>query len=312
MACMCAVARSRAENLRAARPVRASVRVSPVSILFNNLGYSVEGARCFRRAGQNGLTAVSVCHHIFTLAQGFHLRAHHGGHALNIHLGQLINPAQNAIQLLADGFKLSIFKADAGQFRNTSGGREVKRHESRLSSDCLGEKSPSIIGRKATYRADMALLNLTDLTAALARNDRLLGIDPGRKQVGLALSDVSRMVATPLETVKRGKLGAMATHIRTLADRHGIGGMVIGIPLSLDGSFGPAAQAAKDWAMALSDQTGLPVCLWDERLSSSAVNRMLIQEADLSRKKREGVVDQLAAAYILQAALDSIPRPALF
>lgn len=158
----------------------------------------------------------------------------------------------------------------------------------------------------------MALLNLTELTAALARNDRLLGIDPGRKQVGLALSDVSRMVATPLETVKRGKLGAMATHIRALADRHGIGGMVIGIPLSLDGSFGPAAQAAKDWAMALSDQTGLPVCLWDERLSSSAVNRMLIQEADLSRKKREGVVDQLAAAYILQAALDSMPRPALF
>lgn len=172
----------------------------------------------------------------------------------------------------------------------------------------MEEKSPSIIGRKATYRADMALFNLSDLAATLAPEARLLGIDPGRKQVGLALSDVSRMVATPLETVKRGKLGAMAQHVRALAEKHGIGGMVIGIPLSLDGSFGPAAQASKDWATALSEQSGLPVCLWDERLSSSAVNRMLIQEADLSRRKRDDIVDRLAAAYILQAALDCLPR----
>ena len=153
----------------------------------------------------------------------------------------------------------------------------------------------------------MTLLTLTDLAATLPRHARLLGIDPGRKQVGLALSDVSRMVATPFETVKRGKLGAMVVHIRAIAQQHEVAGMVVGIPLSLDGTFGPAAQAAKDWAIALAEQTGLPACLWDERLSSSAVNRMLIQEADLSRKKREGVVDQLAAAYILQAALDSLP-----
>ncbi|MCP1215073.1 Holliday junction resolvase [Acetobacter orientalis] len=157
----------------------------------------------------------------------------------------------------------------------------------------------------------MTLLTLTDLAATLPRHARLLGIDPGRKQVGLALSDVSRMVATPFETVKRGKLGAMVAHIRAIAQQHEVAGMVVGIPLSLDGTFGPAAQAAKDWAIALAEQTGLPACLWDERLSSSAVNRMLIQEADLSRKKREGVVDQLAAAYILQAALDSLP-PAEF
>ncbi|GAN59521.1 putative pre-16S rRNA nuclease [Acetobacter cibinongensis] len=153
----------------------------------------------------------------------------------------------------------------------------------------------------------MTLLTLTDLAARLPRHARLLGVDPGRKQVGLALSDVSRVVASPFQTVKRGKLTAMATHIRQIAQQQEVAGMIVGIPLSLDGSFGPAAQAAKDWAMALSDQTGLPTCLWDERLSSSAVNRMLIKEADLSRKKREGVVDQLAAAYILQAALDSMP-----
>ncbi|MGO3518472.1 MAG: Holliday junction resolvase RuvX [Acetobacter cibinongensis] len=153
----------------------------------------------------------------------------------------------------------------------------------------------------------MTLLTLTDLAARLPRHARLLGVDPGRKQVGLALSDVSRVVASPFQTVKRGKLTAMVTYIRQIAQQQEVAGMIVGIPLSLDGSFGPAAQAAKDWAMALSDQTGLPTCLWDERLSSSAVNRMLIKEADLSRKKREGVVDQLAAAYILQAALDSMP-----
>lgn len=153
----------------------------------------------------------------------------------------------------------------------------------------------------------MTLLTLAELAAQLPRHARLLGVDPGRKQVGLALSDVTRIVASPYATVKRGKLGAMVAHVRAIAQQHEVAGMVIGIPLSLDGSFGPAAQAAKDWAMDLAKQTGLPTCLWDERLSSSAVNRMLIAEADLSRKKREGVVDQLAAAYILQAALDCLP-----
>lgn len=153
----------------------------------------------------------------------------------------------------------------------------------------------------------MTLLTLPQLAATLPKHARLLGIDPGRKQVGLALSDVSRMVASPFQTVKRGKLGQMATFIRAVAQEHGVAGLVVGVPLSLDGSFGPAAQASRDWAMDLSAQTGLPTCLWDERLSSSAVNRMLIQEADLSRAKRAEAVDKLAAAYILQAALDSMP-----
>ncbi|OUI87405.1 Holliday junction resolvase [Acetobacter sp. DmW_043] len=154
----------------------------------------------------------------------------------------------------------------------------------------------------------MTLLTFSELCSALPRHARLLGIDPGKKQVGLALSDVSRMVATPFATIKRGRLGAMVAALRTLAQEHEVAGMVIGMPLSLDGSFGPAAQAVRDWALELTVQTGLPACLWDERLSSAAVNRMLIDEADLSRRKRADVVDQLAAAYILQAALDSLAR----
>jgi putative Holliday junction resolvase len=90
-----------------------------------------------------------------------------------------------------------------------------------------------------------------------------------------------------------------------MAAKQGAYGLVVGLPLSMDGSLGPAAQAARDWARALSDATGLPAALWDERLSSAAVNRFLIQEADMTRGRRARVVDQMAAAYMLQAALDA-------
>jgi putative Holliday junction resolvase len=151
----------------------------------------------------------------------------------------------------------------------------------------------------------MPLADLRDLRAALPRHARLLGIDPGAKVLGLALSDVSLMIATPYGSLKRGKLGRTAEEIRAIARKEGVGGLLVGLPLSMDGSVGPAAQAARDWAGALAAATGLPAALWDERLSSSAVNRMLIAEADLSRAKRARVVDGAAAAWTLQAALDA-------
>ncbi|CAI3932634.1 MULTISPECIES: Holliday junction resolvase RuvX [Commensalibacter] len=143
-----------------------------------------------------------------------------------------------------------------------------------------------------------------ELIQQLPKGYRLLGIDPGSKQIGLALSDVSLMLASPFETIKRGKVAIFAQYIQQLAQKEHVGGLVCGLPLSMDGDFGPAAQAAKDWISAVSIASQLPACLWDERLSSSAVNRFLIQEADLSRKKRNEVVDKLAASYMLQAALD--------
>ena len=156
----------------------------------------------------------------------------------------------------------------------------------------------------------MPLFNMTDLRAQLLPGQRLLGIDPGAKSIGLALSDVTLMLATPHSTLKRDKLKANAASISRIAQKEGVGGLVIGLPLSMDGSAGPAAQAARDWTHAMSLETGLPAALWDERLSSSAVNRFLIQEADMTRKRRAEVVDRMAAAYLLQAALDaSKPGP---
>lgn len=151
----------------------------------------------------------------------------------------------------------------------------------------------------------MGVINLRELRAGLSRGQRLIGLDPGAKTVGVALSDVTLMLASPYSALKRAKLKAVAEEVLAIARKEGAGGIVVGLPLSMDGSFGPAAQAARDWAHALAAATGLPVALWDERLSSAAVNRMLIAEADLSRAKRAVAVDRAAAAYMLQAALDA-------
>jgi putative pre-16S rRNA nuclease len=152
----------------------------------------------------------------------------------------------------------------------------------------------------------MALFNMTELRERLRPGQRLIGIDPGARRVGVALSDVMLRLASPYGTLRRRKLRENAAEIMAIAAKEGAGGLVVGWPLSMDGSIGPAAQAARDWASALSEATGLPATLWDERLSSFAVNRFLIEEADLGRARRAAVVDKMAAAWTLQAALDAM------
>ncbi len=161
-------------------------------------------------------------------------------------------------------------------------------------------------GEARTITARMTLFNLTDLRAGLGREARLIGLDLGSKTIGVALSDVTLLLASPYGSLRRGKLTQNAAEIAAIAAREGAGGVVVGWPLGLDGSEGPAAQAARDWTTALAAASGLPAALWDERLTSAAANRMLIGEADLSRRKRAAVVDKVAAALILQAALDSL------
>jgi putative Holliday junction resolvase len=151
----------------------------------------------------------------------------------------------------------------------------------------------------------MALFNMAELRGLLRPGERLIGVDPGARRIGLALSDVRLVLATPHSTLRRRKLKENAAEIAALATKEGAGGLVIGWPLSMDGSIGPAAQAARDWASDLSAVTGLPAALWDERLSTAGVNRFLIGEADLSRARRADVVDRMAAAWTLQAALDA-------
>jgi putative holliday junction resolvase len=151
----------------------------------------------------------------------------------------------------------------------------------------------------------MALLDMRALRASLARNQRLIGLDPGSRTIGVALSDVGLSLASPYGSIQRGRLRDNAAEIAAICRKENAGGIVVGLPLSMDGRIGPAAQAARDWALALSAASGLPIALWDERLSSAAVNRFLTEGANLSRAKRAAVVDRAAAAWTLQSALDA-------
>ena len=142
---------------------------------------------------------------------------------------------------------------------------------------------------------------------SLASGQRLLGLDLGTKTIGLALSDVQRIVASPLETIRRAKFQADAARLAELCSEHGIAGLVFGWPLNMDGSEGPRTQATGAFMRNLARHLPLPMALWDERLSTAAVTRMLIA-ADTSRARRGEVVDKLAAAYILQGALDRLAK----
>lgn len=152
----------------------------------------------------------------------------------------------------------------------------------------------------------MLLPNVDALDRVVPRGLRFIGLDPGARTIGLALSDVTRTIASPYGALSRGRLAALAAELSAIAKREGAGGLVVGLPLSMDGTVGAAAQGVRDWTAALTAALGLPAALWDERLSTAAVNRMLIGEADLSRRRRAAVVDRAAAAWMLQAALDSI------
>ncbi|MDF7674707.1 Holliday junction resolvase RuvX [Acetobacteraceae bacterium ESL0709] len=151
----------------------------------------------------------------------------------------------------------------------------------------------------------MTYFNPPDLRQQIKTSQRILGIDPGSKQIGLALTDVQLMLASPFKIVKRQKLSLLIKEFASLCKMQDVGALVIGLPLSLDGTEGPAAHAARDWGKDLATKLEIPFTLWDERLSSSAVNRFLIDEMDMSRKRRGEIVDKMAAAYMLQGWLDA-------
>lgn len=147
--------------------------------------------------------------------------------------------------------------------------------------------------------------SIEDLTPHLKSGQRLMGLDLGTKTIGLALSDVMRRIASPLDTIRRRKFSSDAAALLAMAAEHDVGGFLLGLPVNMDGTEGPRAQSTRAFARNLSKLTELPICLWDERLSTAAVTRILI-EADASRKRRGELVDKLAATYILQGALDRL------
>jgi putative Holliday junction resolvase len=149
------------------------------------------------------------------------------------------------------------------------------------------------------------IVPLAELETCLKARQRLLGLDVGTKTIGLALSDALGTAATPVDTIRRTKFARDAADLAKLIETRTVGGLVIGLPLALDGTEGPRCQSVRQFAANLLAVVDRPTAFWDERLSTAAVTRLMI-EADLSRKRRAELVDKAAAAYILQGALDHL------
>ena len=154
----------------------------------------------------------------------------------------------------------------------------------------------------------MAVTEINQIKGLLKPNQRLLGLDIGSKTIGLALSDVSGLVASPAETIRRSKFTADAERLSEIIAAEDVGGLILGLPVQMDGAEGPRCQSVRQFADNLLEKTDIPIAFWDERLSTAAVERVLIKDADMTRKRRGEVVDKMAAAYILQGALDAMAR----
>lgn len=155
----------------------------------------------------------------------------------------------------------------------------------------------------------MPIVEPATLRPALPAGARLLGLDVGEKTIGLAVSDPGLAVASPLVTLRRGKFTADAERLARLVAERRVGGLVVGLPVNMDGSEGPRCQSVRQFAANLLARLDLPLAFWDERLSTAAVTRAML-DADLSRRRRSEIVDKLAAAYILQGLLDRLAGPA--
>ena len=162
----------------------------------------------------------------------------------------------------------------------------------------------------------MAIRNPHALKALLTERQRLIGLDLGEKTIGVAISDPGLKVASPIDTIRRVKFTEDVRQLRKLIQGREVGGFILGLPINMDGTEGPRCQSVRHFAENLiqrADLLGLEpeIAFWDERLSTVAINRMLIGEADMSRGKRAQSVDKMAAAYILQGALDALNAQSL-
>ncbi|MDG1437395.1 MAG: Holliday junction resolvase RuvX [Emcibacteraceae bacterium] len=150
-------------------------------------------------------------------------------------------------------------------------------------------------------------IEIIELKSTLKKGERLLGLDLGSKTIGIALSDFLLTIASPMETIRRKKFTTDAERLLEIIEEQNVGGLVLGLPINMDGTEGPRCQSTRQFAKNMAEKTDIPIGFWDERMSTMAVTRTLI-EADTSRKRRSELVDKLAASYILQGALDYLSK----
>lgn len=167
----------------------------------------------------------------------------------------------------------------------------------------MGQVHCTLSFQLVSLHAPMSLCNPSDLPQLCPRHTKLLGLDLGTKTIGLALSDLTWNVASPADTIRRTKFTADATALFEFVDTHEVSAFVLGLPLNMDGTEGPRCQSTRSFAQNILSKRDIPIVLWDERTSTQAVTRTLL-EADTSRAKRRDVVDKMAASFILQGVLD--------
>jgi putative Holliday junction resolvase len=154
----------------------------------------------------------------------------------------------------------------------------------------------------------MPVIEPNEMKATIVPQARLLGLDLGTKTIGLAVSDSAYAVASPLQTIRRTKFTADAKQLLEIITEKNVGGIVLGLPRNMDGTEGPRAQSTRAFAQNMTGKTDLPIAFWDERLTSAEAERVLIDQADMTRKRRGEVIDKMAAAIILQNFMDFIRR----
>ena len=150
----------------------------------------------------------------------------------------------------------------------------------------------------------MTLLSIEQLKSNLPKGTSILGLDLGSRTIGIALSDLTYLIASPLHTIRRQKFSDDARALEKIIDCNNVGGLVVGLPVTMDGTEGPRCQSTRQFVANFENRRDVLISFWDERLSTAAVDRFLIKEVDMSRKRRGEIIDKVAAAYILQSALD--------
>lgn len=244
---------------------------------------------------------------------------------LRVDLLQLFNPFQDGVKFIDQRLNTFLRLCNSSEPRNLSHSFFINGHEHhptgliskrrRLPSYADRFKPGGVLTlRSALLAFKQSIMNMPDqrsdiqdLAAKMPPGTRLMGIDLGTKTIGLSVTDTRLRIASPLQTLKRTKFKENAAELNDLLQQHEISGIVIGLPLNMDGSSGPRVQATKAFARNLQQVTDVRIIFWDERLSTVAVTRTML-EADLSRKRRGELVDKMAAAYILQGALDYLDQ----
>ena len=155
--------------------------------------------------------------------------------------------------------------------------------------------------------ASVIIEHIRELSGTLAPRACLLGLDLGHKTIGMAISDDSRLIASPLDTIQRTKFTKDAEALLAVIPQYSVGGIILGLPINMDGSEGPRCQSTRQFGSNLADKTELPIGFWDERMSTQAMERHLIAQ-DVTRKRRAEVIDKMAAQFILQGALDFLRK----